>query len=78
MGGLSHRTRRNPLTPRERGAEHDRARRWWAQLSPHDRWELGDQFVLGDFDWRDWFDERPTGTFLNEVDRLRMLWEDTR
>ena len=51
------------------------ARAFWKSLSTHDRWELGDQLVLGSFDWRDWMDRKPSAAFLNELDAERMYWE---
>lgn len=56
-------------------AEKERARRYWSGLSSFDRGALGDALVLGDFDWREWFDTKPSGSFLREVDELRILWE---
>jgi hypothetical protein len=53
----------------------DAARRFWASLSDTSRWLLGDQLVLGDFDWRDWFEKKPTPCFLNQLDDERMSWE---
>lgn len=47
----------------------------WDRLDDYQRWELGDAFVLGTFDWRDWFEKPVPGAVLNELDRLRMLWE---
>jgi hypothetical protein len=43
----------------------DQARRIWDELSPEQRFELGDQLV------------RLPGA-INELDRLRMLWESQR
>jgi hypothetical protein len=63
--------------------ERDRAlaRIFWESLSHHERWEVGDQLVLGEFDALDWADRFPgirvSGAFLGEIDRMRILWEDT-
>lgn len=51
------------------------ARAFFARLSTFDRFELGDQLVLGDFDWRDWFETKPSRAFLDELDNERILWE---
>lgn len=56
--------------------EKKEAQKFWASLSSSDRGELGDQFVLGGFDWRDWgFNKRPTSAFMNEVEACRLDWE---
>lgn len=57
------------------GAE---ARRWFTELTDIQKGELGDQLVLGTFDWRDWFDTRPPKGFMAEVDRERLRWESER
>ena len=55
--------------------EREKARRFWKSLPTRDRNDIGDALVLGDFDWRDWLESKPTRAFLDEVDELRMLWE---
>jgi hypothetical protein len=55
--------------------ERDKATEFFKLLSPSDRFELGDQFVLGTFDWRNWLESKPSSLFLRELDRQRMLWE---
>lgn len=61
---------------RKRG-EREKAREFWNGLSPAERWELGDQLVLGALDL-EWFGGRkPSSQFLNEVDYQRVLWEAT-
>ena len=62
------------MTPRMRARM--RARTFWESLALADRWQLGDELVLGYFDWHDWFDAKPEPGVLAEVDRLRMFWED--
>ena len=60
-------------------ARRDRAagRDWFLSLSAGERWAVGDDLVLGTFDWRDWgFERRPSAAFLNGADAARMLWED--
>lgn len=63
------------LNVRERMREVEKARRFWNGLDRRQRDELGDAFVLGTFDWREWFDAKPSGALLREVDELRILWE---
>lgn len=64
--------------------EQKKARGWavffWNGLSDDERWGVGDQLVLGAFDWSDWADvagEPPKGG-LDELDKLRIGWEDSR
>ena len=60
----------------EEQREREKAKAWWDQLSPAERHDLGDELVLGAFDWTTWgFSKAPSSTFLNEVDDLRMHWE---
>lgn len=67
------------LSPKNSSAaRHDRekAREFWEQLSQSDRWEIGDQLVLGTIDWGEWgFERKPSSVFRNEVDYQRILWE---
>lgn len=66
------------MTVREVMREKDKARKWWDALPREHRGTLGDELVLGEFDWRDWgFESRPSKVFMNEVDYLRILWECT-
>jgi hypothetical protein len=51
--------------------------RYFAKLPTDRRYELGDALVLGDFDWTEWFDEKPTGVFLRALDDARIHWEIT-
>lgn len=60
---------------RKRENERAKARKFWNGLSNADRWVLGDQLVLGDFDWSEWMSRQPSAEFLREVDKLRMDWE---
>lgn len=64
----------NPSTT-DRG-EREKAKRFWDSLDSQSRGEIGDQLVLGTFDWRDWgFERKPTRSFLTWLDYYRMLWE---
>lgn len=62
---------------RAKARERQRALRYFAKLTTDERHELGDALVLGDFDWMDWFDERPTLVFLRALDDARIHWEMT-
>lgn len=66
-------------TMNARTAANHRAqgREWFRNLPIDLKWEIGDQLVLGSFDWREWsFPKKPSDAFLNGVDIERMLWED--
>ena len=65
---------RTKLTPRQKIDERRKAKRFWDSLYRWERFELGDQFVLGSFDWRDWMETKPTNYMLNVVDELRIDW----
>lgn len=39
------------------------------------KWQLGDALVLGEFDWTEWFETKPTRPFMEGVEYARMLWE---
>lgn len=60
---------------RDRMQAIEAARKFWNGLDNAARWQLGDDLVLGEFDWRDWFDKKPEPAFMNELDQLRMHWE---
>lgn len=49
---------------------------FWSALSREDRGAVGDQLVLGEFDWRDWLHERPPPGFARAVDDLRIIEEE--
>jgi hypothetical protein len=53
----------------------DQAQRLWRELTSEQRFDLGDQFVLGGFDWGDWFEEDRLPGAIGELERLRTLWE---
>lgn len=60
----------------QRQREKEKAKSWWNQLSAPERFDIGDQFVWGCFNWMDWgFSKPPSSVFLQEVDYLRILWE---
>lgn len=63
------------LTVREAMRERAKAGEFWRGLDTSSRLELGDQLVLGELDWRDWFASKPTSAFLEELDNERILWE---
>jgi hypothetical protein len=52
-------------TVRERMQERERGSEWAKSLHITDVWVFVDQNVLGDFDWRDWFNSKPTGAFIS-------------
>jgi len=64
------------LSVREKMRETDRAKRFAASLHIADVWALRDQLVLGDLDWRDWFDTKPSGYFLARLDEELIYRED--
>lgn len=53
------------------------AEKAWKDLPDGLRFELGDALVLGTFTWWDWFDALPPPGGLDELDRLRILWEES-
>ena len=62
---------------RARAAERQRAKEWFESLPLLERWRLGDELVLDTFDWRDWFDAKPTANFLRAIDDARIAWESS-
>jgi len=63
------------LSVRQRAVEKERGRKWFRSLSRWDKDELGNQFVLGDFDWRDWLEQKPSSAFLAGAEDERIHWE---
>jgi hypothetical protein len=64
-----------PNATTDRG-EREKAKRFWDGLDNQSRGEIGDQLVLGTFDWLDWgFERKPTRSFLTWLDYYRTLWE---
>jgi hypothetical protein len=57
-------------------SERDSARRFVASLSRSELFQLGDDLVLGCFDWREWFNTKPSAEFMNELDRQRQYAEE--
>lgn len=56
--------------------EREKAKRFWDGLDDQSRGAIGDDLVLGTFDWRDWgFERKPTQSFLTWLDYYRTLWE---
>lgn len=64
-------------TARERAAQRARGAEWFRSLGNADKGRLGDELVLGEFDWREWLASKPTSAFLNGADQARMDWEAT-
>ena len=56
------------LDVRQRAAEKARGVAFYQKLSPSEQGELGDALVLGYFDWRDWFHEKPSRSFMAGID----------
>ena len=70
---------RKEFLGREKFAEKARGAAWFKALFTDAKWELGDQLVLGDFDWRAWgFTRKPSSYFMAGVDEARILWELSR
>lgn len=68
---------RKPLTVRQAAAERERGAKFYRSLTPREQGDLGDQLVLGEFDWSEWFYDRPSRAFMNGLDRERILCEWT-
>lgn len=66
---------RKSMNIRQAMLDRVKAKTFWHGLRDADRAEIGDQLVLGTFDWRDWFPSKPSAAFMNELDRQRILWE---
>lgn len=62
---------------RARQQQREAGARWFRALQPEEAWQLGDDLVLGCFDWRDWFDAKPTPSFMRGVEDARIFWEVT-
>lgn len=69
------------MADRKREAEVKAGMRWFNQLDPRHKWDLGDQFVLGTFDWIDWEEtlplkqRPPTDAFLEGAEQARLCFE---
>lgn len=74
---MSTGTDRRPLTVRQRMAERQKAKEFAKELHISEVWQLRDDLVLGDFDWRDWgFQRRPTSCFMNALNYELTLIEE--
>lgn len=62
---------------RDTAREKARGAAWFKTLDNVARGDLGDEFVLDLFDWRDWFETKPSSAFLAGADEARMHWEMT-
>lgn len=58
-------TTKQPLSVRDAMREREKGRKWARGLQMYDVHQFLDQNVLGDYDWREWFDKKPTGVFVN-------------
>lgn len=47
---------------------------WFESLSSCDKDAIGDALVLGDFDWMDWFVDKPSAAFLAGINEGFSLW----
>jgi len=75
-GALPNPPRRRTTGVRSSSADRASGRAWFNKLSNAEKWELGDQLVLGTFDWEEWsFRKKPSSAFMNGVDYERLLWE---
>jgi len=52
------------------------AQRLFDHLSRNDKWQIGDDLVRGDFEWQDYWQEKPSNAVIREIDRIRTEWED--
>lgn len=71
--------RRNPkrrALPQTARMVREEARKFVKGLSRQQLGELGDALVLGEFDWRDWLHEKPSGALLRAIDEERILAEE--
>lgn len=53
------------MSIQEMQSERNRGAKWARDLSMDAVHAIIDAMVLGDFDWREWLDNRPTAVFLN-------------
>ena len=49
--------------------------RWFEALDVQDRWRFSEETVMSLFDWRDWFDAKPSRDFLVGAETARVRWE---
>jgi hypothetical protein len=50
--------------PREQSREYKAGAAAYRAMNSYEKGQLGDQLVMGDFDWMDWFSDRPHPDFL--------------
>lgn len=63
------------LTTEQRDRAYRAAKALWDSLDNESRGVVGDELVLGTFNWGEWTElPRPPGA-LAALDRLRMAWE---
>jgi hypothetical protein len=63
------------LTLEQRNKAERAAKSFWDALDNESRGVVGDELVLGTFNWAEWTElPRPVGA-LAALDRLRMNWE---
>lgn len=63
---------------RTRSKQRAAGRKWFEGLSFSDKDRLGDEFVFGTFDWREWdnwFSSPPSRHFLAGAEEARIHWE---
>jgi hypothetical protein len=58
--------------------EKKKAEKWFKGLSDREIGQIGDDLVLGEFDWRDWLDEKPSSAFKNKLMDLCNNYEETK
>ncbi len=56
--------------------ERNRGESWAKGLCSSDLHAFIDALVLGEFDWRDWFDTRPSAPFVNSAFTTAQLREE--
>lgn len=70
-----------PKTKMDAQVDRCAGARWFERLERNEKWELGDQLVLGEFSWEDWAELLPAAhcppspAFLRGVDNERINWE---
>jgi len=60
---------------RERDAARDTARRIFDDMEPSTRAAFLDELVWGSFDWRDFFDDKPSPGVVSALGDLIESWE---
>ena len=59
-------------------SDREKGRKFFRALDNKLKDQIGDDLVLGTFDWRDWdFEEKPSAALLNGIEEERLLWEST-